>query len=297
MTAAESDPGQPLFLDSSIHVGLVLEERPAQAEGLRALTKGPNFLLSCAFGRLEYKRVVIQNWSLALDFLCEEGTFSGALSRASRLQRQRRLSTLVNVLAWIHRRAGAGVIETSDDINLEQVIAQRGIAILRIAIRSGWTRFGNNVHSVVDALNCQRALEIPREKTTGSFDVTVHESLCRNKGCNNANFFRSLRPTMLRLAAHIRELPADRRTNELLDAAQAIERAANNADRLYDYNRCLELGDVWHHLECLQAGVKNFGTTNYRESQILCPPLGLKMRIPEGHPSGQSGSRPGEVGA
>jgi len=69
-------------------------------------------------------------------------------------------------------------------------------------------------------------------------------------------------------------------TDELKKAVAAIEKADRNADRLYDYAKCLEIGDVWIHLEALAQKIKEFATTNYKESSILCPILGLNMRCP-----------------
>jgi hypothetical protein len=276
-----------VFLDTSIHVGLFLEDDPARKKGFQRIKKDSPFRVSCAFARLEYKRVVMQNLSLVLDYLSEEGTFAGALLRASRLNRSRRLSTLTQLHAWIHRRAASGTVETGDDRRMETILAERAKSVLRNAISSAWVKFEKNVDSIVDAMQCQRAREVPREKATGSYDVTVHEQACRNKRCNNANFFRSQWVTLRRLAESIRNLPTDQQTEELKEGLKAIEQAERNPSRLFDYDNCLQMGDIWHHLECLQAKVKKFATTNYRESQILCPTLNLTMCIPVGHACGK----------
>jgi hypothetical protein len=288
VSPTEKEVARSLFLDTTIHVDLVVEDQESRADGLKRLTQGSDYRISCAFARLEYKRVVLQNWSLSLDYLCDAGTYSGALDRANRLRRQRRVNTLVKIFAWIHRRAASGTIETPSDATIDSIVADRSISILRVAIRSGWARFNRHVDSLVDAMNCQRALEAPRAKKNGGLDVTVHQLQCRNRRCDNANFFRRHRPSLLRLRDHIRQLPSDLQRDELTAAAEAIRLASTNADRLYDYGHCLEIGDVWHHIECVQSGVKDFATTNYHDSQVLCPALGLKMRVPDGYPRGES---------
>jgi hypothetical protein len=69
-------------------------------------------------------------------------------------------------------------------------------------------------------------------------------------------------------------------TEEMSKALETIKESIADPGKLYDYKKCLAVGDVWIHLECLAANVKDLGTTNYKESQILCPALGLEMRLP-----------------
>ena len=69
-------------------------------------------------------------------------------------------------------------------------------------------------------------------------------------------------------------------TRELEQALDAMQKAFNNTTTLYDYQTCLKIGDIWLHLESVAAGIEHFCTTNYRESELLCESLGLKMRDP-----------------
>jgi hypothetical protein len=75
---------------------------------------------------------------------------------------------------------------------------------------------------------------------------------------------------------------------EELKKARAEMRAAmvnstkngTNEQRLYNYKNCLSVGDVWIHLESIASNIKDFASTNYRESQHLCSLLGLNLHDP-----------------
>lgn len=114
-----------------------------------------------------------------------------------------------------------------------------------------------------------------------TFDVTIHESRCRNKECNNANFFRENLPRLRGLRDLLQELAnngSDKMTAELRDGLEELTIAIDDPASLYDYNSCAKIGDIWIHLECLAAGIRDFATKNYKESQVLCPAFGLTMR-------------------
>jgi hypothetical protein len=66
----------------------------------------------------------------------------------------------------------------------------------------------------------------------------------------------------------------------IMNATQKDDSIEKELDKAYDYKTCLRLGDLWVHLESLAGGVKPFATRNYKESQILCPILGLEMKLP-----------------
>jgi hypothetical protein len=266
----------PVFADTSVLVERVIGTDPSRREVIASVLTSDDYRLACAYSRLEYKRVVIQNLSLTLDYLCEEGLFSQALIRINKLQRQRRVHTLINIAAWLMSQPDRGSFDLVTERSSDELMAQKAIAILRVALKSAWRRFAHNIDTVVDALKCQRAQEQPREKAGGGYDTTVHESACRDRGCEVANFFRSQGSELKRVRRTIERLEGENRTRELEDILETIDLALPNASRLYDYQTCLKMADLWIHLECLRAGSKRFVTTNYRESRVLCPTLGLE---------------------
>jgi hypothetical protein len=264
-----------LFLDTTIQVHRVVDEHDDEimrsvADALRQAK--PHIV--CAYSRMEYKRVVLQNYALALRYLCEEQSFFGALRRAMRIQRRpRRVSTLISILAWTGQQA-AGVVDVEEGSELDRMLTQRSIAYLRNVIRFLWARFEGDVE-IVDRLQCQRGREAPRPTNNGGFDASIPETACRDRGCNNANVFRAELPRLRMVAKAIEMAPAEHQTDELKQAARAIEAALSNPNRLYDHPRCLELADVWIHLEAVMAQLADFATSNYRESRVFCPALGL----------------------
>ena len=105
------------------------------------------------------KRVVMQNMSLVLRYLCDVRRVSLALRRAEQHPEDagRRAQVLINIIAWVQYRLGQERIEFEFDANGDEVLADRAIAYLRNALRSAWRRFGKNANTIVNALKCQRA--------------------------------------------------------------------------------------------------------------------------------------------
>jgi hypothetical protein len=274
-----------LFLDTTIQVDRILKEQPPERLApLEALLSGFDHLVTCSYSRLEFKRVVIQNLALVLDYLCENHSFFRALQKAAAVGagRPRRAATLENILAWagFHIK---GQIEVALGEDLDRKLALRAETYIRNAILYLWKRFDKSVQAVQDGTRCQRAVEGPRRRKDGSFDVAIPESRCRNRECDNANFFQSNLPLMKRVRDELDLLGAgdgEKLTDELEASRAELRAAIGNPSRLYDYKACVGVGDVWIHLECRAAAVPDFATTNYKESEVLCPLFGQTMHNP-----------------
>ncbi|HJT76147.1 MAG TPA: hypothetical protein VJ739_03005 [Gemmataceae bacterium] len=277
---------KPLFLDTTIQVDRILKaEPPALLVPLRSLLAQFDYFIACSYSRLEFKRVVIQGLGLILNYLCEEQSFFRALQRAQAVGggRSRRASTLVSIMAWIGFRIDEQV-EVILGEGIDRQMAIKAESYVRNAIRFLWKRFDKSVDSIQDGTQCKRAVEGPKPKADGSFEVSIPRSKCKTKECNNANFFQSNLPLLKRLRDELQRLSQEagrtKFTEELDAALEHVTAAISNPSRLYDYENCIGVGDVWLHLECVAAGVKDFATTNYKESQVLCPMMGLTMRQP-----------------
>jgi hypothetical protein len=272
-----------LFLDTSIQVDrIVAENDPARRTPIERLLAEFDFHLTCSYSRLEFKRVVIQNLALTLRYIGEENSFFRAFHRANRLQRQRRATTLTNIMAWIGYRVTREIEVTAGE-GLDLQMALQAGSIIRNAIRYIWRRFDRSVGSVLNGTQCVRATEGPKVMADGSIDASIPESRCREKQCNNANFLRSRLPDIKRLCTELERIKkrGGRITDELEDILATLRQIERDLDKAYDYKTCLAIGDLWMHLECLKGGVKNFATRNYKESEVLCPIFGLKMKLPE----------------
>jgi hypothetical protein len=191
------------------------------------------------------------------------------------------MATLVSIMAWLgHRVSGVQNVEiggTSDG-----VLKDQAEAFLRTNIVYLWKRFDKSVDALLDRTECARAREAPRLTASGAVEVTISESLCRNHRCNNANFFRSYLPLIRRICDGLdtqerRGIPI---SEELKRAREEMRLALSDPVRLYDYGNCLRVGDVWMHLESVAGGIQDFVTSNYKESQYLCPIMGLNMKNP-----------------
>jgi hypothetical protein len=269
----------PLFLDTTIQVERAVGTDARRAETIRGLLAEFPQRATCEFVRLEFKRAVIQDLTCLLNYILQSDppSFWAALSRAMRVG-GRRSNRLGAILAWVG--TGMGEIEAEVGSAQDQRLAQQAISYIRNAVMALWVGFQRDLLTVVDQLRCQRAKEAPRRKETGSIDDTIHERACRDKQCNNSNFFQSQRAVLVRLADQLSELQKEGMplTDELLNALAAIRAAEVDSIRLYNYGNCLALGDVWIHLEAAAAGVKSFATFNRKESEHLCPLLNLTMR-------------------
>jgi hypothetical protein len=271
-----------LFLDTSIQVDRILAENdPARRIPLETLLAGFDFLVTSSYSRLEFKRVILQNLGLTLRYLCEEGSFFRAIHLANRLQRQRRAATLTNVIAWLGHSLDDS-FEIIEGEGLDHSLALQAESFIRNAVRYLWRRFDKSVDSVLNKTQCTRATEGPRLQPNGCLDVSIPESRCREKQCNNANFLRAQLPAIRKVCSHLEKLKKKGGTvtaelDAILTTVRGIEK---DLDKAYDYQTCLRIGDLWMHLESLAGGVKPFATRNYKESQVLCPVLGLEMKLP-----------------
>ena len=276
--SAQAQDVRHVFLDTTIIVERFFGTDRNRLNAISTWIPDGTYTMLCEFSRLEYKRVVMQNMSLALRYLCEEGLMSRALIRANSIPRHsRKAQTLISILAWVQNQLGQARIQIELDQNADEILASRAISYLRNALRSAWRRFSKSADSIVNKINCRRALEVPVERPDHSYDLTVHQAACRNKECSNANFFREQGSMMMALKRSLEGTPEKFMTAELKTALKTIELALGSPHKLYDYNTCLGLSDVWVHLECAVAGMKNLLTTNYKESQVLCPALGVRM--------------------
>jgi hypothetical protein len=73
---------------------------------------------------------------------------------------------------------------------------------------------------------------------------------------------------------------AEQLSEELQRSLADLQRSISNLDCLYDYKQCTRIGDIWIHLKCVAAKIRDFLTTNYRDSIVLCPALELEMKLP-----------------
>ena len=267
---------------------LIQEDDNKRIEAIEKLLSSHDFLVACSYSRLEYKRVVIQNLALSLRFLVEEKDYFRAMQRATALgqHRPKRMATLVNMLAWLGWRTDDRTTrETEPDVAEE--LALRCASYIRTNILFLWRRIDRMVDKVVDQTACARAREEPRVSQGGLVFAEIRQGQCRKRQCNNVNFFHSNFPRLRKICDELDGL--EKRgvglSSELQTARAEIRRALDNPIVLFDYASCLRVGDVWLHLECVVAEIKDFATTNYKESQHLCPILGLEMKQPGITPS------------
>jgi hypothetical protein len=262
---------------------LIQEVDDKRIEAIEKLLASHDFLMACSYSRLEYKRVVIQNLALCLRFLVEEKDYFRALQRATAQSQHRpkRVSTLVNMLAWLGWRTD-GPTSTETEPDVAEELALRCASYIRTNILFLWKRIDRTVDQVADQTACARAREEPRVSSGGLVIAEIRQGQCRKRQCNNVNFFRSNFPRLRKICDEldVLEKRGAKLSSELQKARAEIHRALKDPIVLFDYKSCLRVGDVWLHLECLVAGIKDFATTNYKESQYLCPILGLQMKQP-----------------
>jgi hypothetical protein len=272
-----------IFVDTTIQVDRIIQEfNPDKKAAIEALLGKYDLKAACTFSMVEFKRVVLQNLSLCLRYLNEEGSYLRALNRATSLgpRRARRISTLISILTWVGMKVD-DVQAMSDGGTADELLTLQSISFIRINILFLWKRFEKSVDTLLDKTKCSRAKEVPKKDEKGNVLVPIRESLCGNEECSNVNFFRNQLPMIRKTCARIDELEKEgKATQELKEARNELKRAMTDQIRLYNYKNCLKVGDVWLHLECLASGIKEFGTTNYKESAHLCPVMGLNMRNP-----------------
>jgi predicted nucleic acid-binding protein len=275
--------GTAAFLDTTIIVELVIQEHDDdRMHGIENATSAASRLVSSTYSRTEFKRVVLRNLSLALRYIEEDG-FAGAYRRATKLFSPRRRDTLANILCWVWSSVDKEGNEFTEDSSIDVELSRRGATFIRNAIPALWRQFDRMVDKVADATRCQRATEKPiLDPKTGTYDLRINERKCREGKCNNADFLNSQMPLVRQLMDRLREMERSgvEITAEIKKCLAALEEAMLKPTYLHDYDNCLAVGDLWIHLECVHEKIATFITTNYKESRVLCPVLGLEMVVP-----------------
>ena len=241
-----------------------------------------DFKAACTYSLVEYKRVVLQNLSLCLRYLIEEDSYFLALNRVTNLSphRPRQVATLVSLMSWVGMKAGEQEVEIGG--KLEEILTLKSMSFIRTNIFFLWKKFEKSVDTLLNQTNCARAKEEPKKDDNGNVIIQIRESLCKTMECNNVNFFTEHLPLVRKVCDEIDRLEQAGQvvSQELKKLRDELRLAMTDKTRLYDYKNCLNVGDFWIHLESLAANIKDFATTNYKESQHLCPSMGLSMKKP-----------------
>ncbi len=150
-----------LFLDTSIHVDRVLKElSPERLKALGDLLGSFDSLATCAYSRLEFKRVVIQDLVLLLNYLVKEQSYFGLLVKITGVgaRRPRREATLTSIAAWVGLAIDKDIeAEVGEGIDIK--LAIRAESYIRNSIPFLWRRFDRSVSSIFDRAQCRRAAE------------------------------------------------------------------------------------------------------------------------------------------
>lgn len=269
------------FVDTTILVERITNEHDAAMQAAIDSAVGDGASIACSYSRLEFKQLVIQNIALALNTLVTEESFFGALKRCGRYQRDRQTKFLLSIYAWCgHAMPLQSEVRAGDDF--DQLLLTKSVSFLRNALMHAWYRFDAVADGIVDGTGCQRAREAPRKTRTGSFDASIPEGKCRSRQCRNVLFIQERLRLVKELCGQLDALDAEGGLTDELRDSFAILKAAlrkGNLQSLYEYQKCRDVGDVWIHLESVANRIADFVTTNYKESNVLCPLLGLNPVI------------------
>ncbi len=131
-----------IFVDTTIQVDRIIKGHDAaKRAAIESLLGEYDFKAACTYSLVEYKRVVLQNLSLCLEYLNEEGSYFLALERAARLgvHRPRRLATLVSIMSWVGYSSGDLEVEVGG--KHDETLTLQSISFIRTNIFFLWKRF------------------------------------------------------------------------------------------------------------------------------------------------------------
>jgi hypothetical protein len=274
--------GRAAFVDTTIHVDRVLRKQDTQyIKGVDQICAGYDARITSTFSKLEFKNVVLMDLQCVAQWIEEEDSFVAAYGRAMQVQ-SRRSKTLANIAAFVQRGVDTS-IEVKKGDSLDAQLKEQALTFIYNAIEYLWLRFDHEVDSVVDNTECRRVREAPERQESGKVTVRNQRSQCRSMACNNVGVYVAQMPRLRRLVEKLRKMEAsgdDRMTAELREIVSTYDFVASNRNRLFDFNRCVGLGDLWIHLEAVQTGAEAMITRNYKESTVLCESLNLAMVDP-----------------
>lgn len=275
--------GTSAFLDTTIHVDRVLRRNePEYLNVVEAICAQYHTCVTSSFSKLEFKNVVLMDLQCVAQWIEEEDSFNAAYVRAHRVQ-SRRSGTLSCIVAFVQRELDT-TIELEQGDSLDVALTIQAKLYIHNAIEYLWYRFDEDFDSIVDNMQCKRVLEEPVRKASGKVEVCNHHSKCRSMTCNNVGVFQSHLTRIKGLIAALRAMQAvgdPLLTGEMVKMIEAYDAYTKNKVFLYDWGKCVGIGDLWIHLDSIQSGSTALITRNYKESNVLCKLLGIELVLPE----------------
>jgi hypothetical protein len=260
----------PVFLDTSIQVALVVHGPGTKARIRQRLDQHGRAVTGLVC-RQEFKRRLLHEADYLLRLLDRYRSFDEVRQHLIRFQPQykkhvRKKNISLQILEAVH--------EASDEERTE-----RARLYLRSLLLAGLTRFDQMVDEVREESGCGCARQGVREKAgAGRYDLgQTHCGRLEQGACQVVAFLRSHDDVRRRILAHLRRLPAEKKSAELKSAEAFLQRVERDPEKAPAEDPCLKVGDLLIALE--SVGTEHFYTLNSTESQHLCRAVGQTLIV------------------
>jgi hypothetical protein len=260
----------PVFLDTSIQIARVVHGPKTKARIQQRLGQHGRTVTGLVC-RQEFKRRLLQEADYLLRLLDRYGSFDEVRQHLIRFQPQylkhvRKKNICLQMLEAVH--------QATDEERTE-----RARLYLRSLLLAGLQRFDQAVDEVLQESGCGCGRQGVREKVAaGNYDLGETRCSRRKAGaCEVVAFLAARSDVRGRILAHLRSLPAEKKSAELKNAETFLQRMENDLGKARAEDPCLKVGDLLIALE--SAGIEHFYTLNSAESQHLCRAQGQTLIV------------------
>jgi hypothetical protein len=255
----------PVFVDTSIQIARVVHGPKTKEQIQERLAKHGQAVTGLVV-RQEFKRRLLKEAVYLLDLLERFGSFGEVQQYLIRFQPkykwlQRKKNICLQAIAEFH--AGATDEERTERFKL----------YLRSLLVTGLRRFDQQVDTLRQDSCCACGRTgVTEKKAFRKYDLGPdHCSRQEARNCGIVSFLTNCAELRERVLKYLRALPEQEKTAELKNAQAFLEKLTTDLAGARKEDPCLKVGDLLIALE--SAGIPNFYTLNWAESQHLCRPL------------------------
>lgn len=264
MTETFQSKESAVFLDTSIQIARFIGE-PEIKERIRARIREFKFSVTSLVVRGEFKRRLLRDADYLLRKIDRYGSYRKAMYAVTRL------SAHHSRKEKICERLSLEILPRLFGTETEEEQTARARVTLKSLIKTGLKEFDDGVGSVLKDSGCACGCASIQAKRGGATFEFGTEKCSQRGGCGVERFLNDRRDTLLKLLTHLRQIPAEKRTQEISKSIDFLETYCGSAKDARSAQPCLKVGDLLISLE--SAEIRSFYTLNGKESQHLCRAL------------------------
>ncbi len=262
-----------VFLDTSIQIARFVHSKDKKHQ-IEERIKTFSASTTSVVVKQEFKRRLLKEAQYLLGLLHEKQSIWNVLRHISEVlppQQQRK------------QRISLQIINTFFDDAPDKENAERAMRYLRTLLICGLSDFEDTVDTIIEDSGCHCSKFEVKEKTRYvKYDFGPEKCSQVKDSCAVQEFLKTNFYDLKRIQNELRQLPPDKKSNEIKGAEKFIEEILVDSQVATSKEPCYTQGDLIIALE--SVGVANFYTMNSAESQHLCRALNQNLYVRPNNP-------------